>query len=233
MKKAFLVNLVIFYSFSVLASAKSLVKQVEHINYSQSADQCETTSSGEENQAYSPVEALKDIQAGKLTFLGRDLFPGSDQNKTCVYKSDTAYILYNNCMANKKESPATDIEVISFKGGITSFYVQNKQAGIPVSTMTRASYDMTWRISLTPTPPAGPMNIQELKKFKEKYDATDGGCFIGSTFKAQDMSSQVQCYGGVKSPEWVEAAEKLWQEPGDDWYNAKKYLRKVVEATKF
>lgn len=232
MKKLLLFSFVV-YTFSALASdPKSLVKQVENLNSSKATDLC-ASSSEDENQVYLPADALKDINAGNLTFLGRDLFPGNDQNKTCVYKSEKAYILYNNCMANKKESPATDIEVISFEGGITSFYIQNKQAAPPVSSMTRSAYDMTWRLAFLPTPPVGVMNINDLKKFKETYDATKGGCFIGSTFKAQDMSSRGQCYGGVKSPEWVDAAEKMWKEPGEDWYKTKKSLRKVVEATKF
>jgi hypothetical protein len=182
---------------------------------------------------YTPLEALKDIHAGKLVFLGRDLFPGSDQNRTCVYKSETAYILYNNCMGNKKESPATDIEVISFKGGIESFYILNKDSKIPVSAMDRKDYDMSWRVSVTPTPAVGNMTIAELKNFKEKYDPTSGGCSIGTTFKAQDMSSTVYCFHGSNDPKWIEAGEKFWREPGDEWKKTKQYLRKVVEETKF
>ncbi len=209
-------------------SPKQMVKEVETINDQKPTQNCEG-----EKQISLPLDAIKDINAGKLTFLGRDLFPGNDQNRTCVYKSDTAYILYNNCMGSKKESPATDIEVISFKGGITSFYIQNKDSAIPVSTMNRKDYDMTWRVSLIPTPAVGLMTLAELKKFKENYDATSGGCFVGGTFKAQDMNSKGTCYGGVKSPEWSEAAEKFWKEPTDDWYASQKYLRKTVESTKF
>ncbi|MBA2403763.1 MAG: hypothetical protein H0V66_03245, partial [Bdellovibrionales bacterium] len=46
-----------------------------------------------EQELYSPHQALKDINTGKLTFMGRQIFPGSGQNYTCVYKSQTAYIL--------------------------------------------------------------------------------------------------------------------------------------------
>jgi hypothetical protein len=77
------------------------------------------------------------------------------------------------------------------------------------------------------------MNIAELKKFKEKYDPTSGGCTIGSTFKAQDMSSTVYCFHGTTDPRWVTEGEKFWKQPGDEWLKTKQYLRQVVLETKF
>jgi hypothetical protein len=75
--------------------------------------------------------------------MGRQIFPGSGQNYTCVYKSETAYILYNNCMGNKKESSALDLEVISFNGDIASYFIQNADATVSVSDTARANYSMT------------------------------------------------------------------------------------------
>lgn len=232
MKKIFILLSVIVSLPLLAVSPKDAVKQLENLKDPKPQVEC---ASPTEDAAplYTPTEAMKDIRAGKLVFLGRDLFPGSDQNRTCVYKSESAYILYNNCMGNKKESPATDIEVISFKGGIESFYILNKDAKVPVSTMERSSYDMSWRVSVTPTPPAGNMNMAELKKFKEKYDPTSAGCTIGSTFKAQDMTSTVYCFHGATDPRWVTEGEKFWKEPGDEWLKTKQYLRQVVLETKF
>lgn len=181
-----------------------------------------------------PTEALIDINSGKLVFMGREIFPGSGQNYTCVYRSETAYILYNNCMASKKESAATDIEVISFKGDIASFYVLNGKLTTPVSTITRAEYDMSWRISVTGSPAVtDKLTVADLKKHKEIHTEVSGGCSIGSTFKAQDMTSKAFCFGGVKNPTWIEAGEQFWKEPTEDWYTTLKYLRKVVVGTKF
>lgn len=186
-----------------------------------------------EENPYTPQEAIKDINSGKLTFMGREKFPGSAQNYTCVYKSDRAYILYHNCMANKKESPTMDMEIISFEGDITSFYVENAKTDIPVSERVRSQYDMSWRVSYTPSPPAGKMTIPEIMAFREKHDESSGGCFIGSTFKAKEMDSKVQCFSDGISPDWGTAAESFWKEPGEDWYKTKKYLRTVINDSKF
>jgi hypothetical protein len=189
-----------------------------------------------ENQSelLTPEEALQDINQGKLIFMGRQIFPGSGQNYTCVYRSETAYILYNNCMANKKESQATDIEVLSFNGDIASFYILNKDSIAPISSGLRSGYDMSWRVSATESPAiSAKLTVEDLKKHKEKHSEVSGGCSIGSTFKAQDMTSKAFCLGGVKSPQWMLAAEMFWLEPTESWYETLKYLRTVVVGTKF
>ena len=72
MKNLLLFSFVV-YTFSALASdPKSLVKQLENLNSSKATDLC-ASSSEDENQVYLPADALKDINAGNLTFLGRDL----------------------------------------------------------------------------------------------------------------------------------------------------------------
>lgn len=180
-----------------------------------------------------PQEAIKDINSGKLTFIGREKFPGSFQNYTCVYKSERAYVIYNNCMGSKKENPTMDMEIISFGGTITSFYNENKTTDVPVSERNRSQYDMSWRVGYTPSPAVGRMTIPEIIAFKEKYDYTTGGCFIGSTFKAQDMNSEVACLSGEVEPEWNAAAASFWKEPSDEWYETKKYLRTVIKSSKF
>ena len=193
----------------------------------------QVSSEASEKAPITPQEAIKDINSGKLTFMGREKFPGSFQNYTCVYKSDRAYIIYNNCMGNKKENPTMDLEVISFEGTITSFYNENKTTEVPVSERVRSQYDMSWRLGYTPSPAVGKMTITEIIAFKEKYDYTTGGCFIGSTFKAQDMNSEVSCFNVEDVSEWSTAAESFWKEPSDEWYETKKYLRTVIKNSKF
>lgn len=211
-------------------SPQKAVKQLEEINRPASEVLC----AEKDKELYSPLDALKDINSGKLTFLGREIFPGSGQNYTCVYKSETAYILYNNCMGNKKESSATDLEVISFTGDIVSFFIQNKDATVAVSATLRPDYDMTWRVSVAPSEAVSDkLTVADLKKYKEKNGINNGGCSIGSTFKAQDLNSKPFCYGGVDNPNWKTIGEKFWKEPTEDWYQTQKYLRKVVEGTKF
>jgi hypothetical protein len=93
---------------------------------------------------------------------------------------------------------------------------------------------MTWRVSVAPSEAiSDKLSIADVKKYKEKYTALTGGCSIGSTFKAKDMNSKPFCYGGVKNPAWMTEGETFWKDPGQDWYKTQKYLRKVVEGTKF
>lgn len=181
-----------------------------------------------------PLEALRSIKAGKLTYMGRDLFPGNDQNRTCVYKSDLAYILYNNCLSSKKESSATDIEIIGFDGNITNFYIQNKDDSSPISTQVRSQYSMTWRVGITPSDAPGNLTLAQLKAYKEKYTvASSGGCFIGKTFEAQNMDSKASCLRKLQSPKWTDSATAFWLNPDAEWYEIQKYLRQVVVGTKF
>jgi hypothetical protein len=193
----------------------------------------------EANSDLSPRAAIEKIFDGKLTFLGRDLFPGADQNRSCVYKSDTAYILYHNCMSSKKEAPATSIDIIDFNGGITNFYIENAQQG-PISQMQRQDYSMTWTVSYKRSPAPGNIGIAALKSYIERhkngYDPR-GGCYIGESFKAKDTSQAAKCYGTTKdSPiaqQWSGLAENFWRDPGSRWYEALKHLRKTVVGTSF
>jgi len=75
--------------------------------------------------------------------------------------------------------------------------------------------------------------MAELKAYKKKHSPSTGGCFIGSTFKAQEMNSKVHCFSGADSPSWSKAADTFWKKPSEDWYETKKYLRLIVTQTNF
>jgi hypothetical protein len=241
MKKSIMVSLFLVSSPLWAQSAMDVIRQLDGLQGIKLDAVCETCEAAKvaeaaapRGEAYTPQDALRDINSGKLTFMGRDLFPGSDQNRTCVYKSDKAYILYYNCMSSKKEAPATDIEIISFDGGVIRFYVENGQNPAPISTLPRSAYDSSWTVSLNPGPPPGSIGIAGLKAYKEKVNpSSSGGCSVGKAFGAQNMNTKGFCYGGYKSPEWMPVAESFWKEPGEDWYAVKKYLRKTVLETKF
>ena len=240
MNKSIIVSLFLVSSPLWAQTARDVMKQLnglQGIKLDAICETCEASKNAEaapSNGPYSPQDALRDINSGKLTFMGRDLFPGSDQNRTCVYKSDKAYILYNNCMSSKKEAPATDIEVISFDGGVIRFYVENGQNPAPISTLPRSAYDSSWTVSLNPGPPPGNIGVAGLKAYKEKVNpGSSGGCSVGNAFGARNMDTKGFCYGGYKSPEWMPGAESFWREPGDSWIKAKQLLRKTVVETKF
>ncbi len=200
---------------------------------------CNTCEASGTSSAIGPQAVVEKIFDGNLTFLGRDLFPGSDQNRTCVFKSQTAYVLYHNCMASKKEAAATDIDIIDFNGGITHFYIENSHTN-PISQMTRSGYDSTWTVDYIRTQPPGNLNVASLKSFMEQHSTMNnksGACFIGGSFKAKDPSQRTQCFGPIKdtpaAKEWGESADTFWQEPGSRWYEALRHLRKSVTAAKF
>ena len=240
MKKYILLSVVALSSTAFAQTAKDVVKQLDGLQKNIQTDAVCETCEASKRVSYSPLDALEDIKSGKLVFMGRDLFPGSDQNRTCVYKSDTAYILYNNCMASKKEAAATDIEVISFDGGMMRFYIENGTITGPISEMTRSQYDGSWTIDYTPSLPPGNLDMNGLKKYIDSYSMINnkqGACFMGGTLKAQDQSVKPQCFGAVtntpKAQDWKDKADPFWRDPGQGWYETLKSLRKTVVGTKF
>jgi hypothetical protein len=234
---------IIFYAL-VLATtslyaqtAKDVVKQLNGLQGINTLDPVCETCAASQVPALTPQEAIKAINLGKLVYIGRELLAGHDQNRSCVYRSDTAYIIYHNCMGSKKESEATEIEVLSFKGGMTRFYIQNNKTVGPVSNTKRADYDMVWTVDHVQTAAPGKFDLAGIKNFYAGTidDYAKGSCFIGRTFGAQDMTSVANCrkMDTDVAAKWKSEAESFWKEPGEEWYAAKKYLRKTVLATKY
>ncbi len=218
-------------------SVKSL-ESIEKVAKNNSAPCLTCTVAGAPPESmYTPQQALADINAGQLKFIGRDLIPGNDQNKTCVFKTERAYVLYNNCMANRREAPATDIEVISFDGTIVRWYVENYSNLERISRLQRSQYDGTWSISSIPSIAPGPnMNLAQLKAYKAGIVSNyDGACWIGRTGGAKDLTSKASCYGTVKNAQstWAPEGESFWLNPPASWVSTHQVLRKLVETTPF
>lgn len=241
MKKLILCLPILFTSIAFAQDYADVIKQLQKINNKPIAvdAECNTCDADALSNAVGPANAVEQVFAGKLTFIGRDLFPGSDQNRTCVYKSDTAYILYHNCMSSKEEAAATDIDIIDFNGGITHFYIENSHTN-PISEMTRSQYDSTWTVDFMRSSPPGNLNLAGLKNYMEANSTMNnkgGACFIGGSFGAKDPSKRTQCYGPIKdtpiAQQWGQSADAFWKDPGQKWYDALKHLRKTVVATKF
>lgn len=180
-----------------------------------------------------PQNLVRDVLNGPLTFMGRDLLPGSDQNRSCVFRGPTAYVIYTNCMGNKREAPATDIKVIPFTGGMISFYVENSsQLNTPISTLQRSQYDSTWRVSFQPTPATGTLNMDGVKSYLQSATTRmGGGCFVGASMGAQDMAHRGACYGGYQNETWMNSAREFWQNPGDQWTPTLQRLRTTVSRS--
>lgn len=180
-----------------------------------------------------PQNLVRDVLNGPLTFMGRDLLPGSDQNRSCVFRGATAYVIYTNCMGNKREAPATDIKVIPFTGGMISFYIENSsQQNSPISTLQRSQYDSTWRVSMQPTPPTGTLNMDGVKSYLQSATTRmGGGCFVGASMGAQDMAHRGACYGGYQNETWMSSARDFWQNPGAEWPQTLQRLRTTVSRS--
>ncbi len=183
---------------------------------------------------YTPQDAIKDIKSGKLVFMGRDTFPKHALNKSCVYKSDRAYIIYNNCLSSKKESAQSTIDVISFDGDIVSFNIFNsgKIENQQYSMLSRSEYDFTWTVSSTKSSKPGNLNVNQLKTYI-KNSEYNKFCTIGSMGKAQDMSSKVYCEKGISDASWMAAGESFWKNPGSEWQQTLQYLKNAVLNSNF
>lgn len=184
---------------------------------------------------YGPEQALADINNGELTFVGRDLFQNYEE-RSCVYKSATAFVIYHNCMADRREHPITNVEVISFTGQSMRFYVENTEARPEISTLTRAAYDNTWSMSFKQGAPiAAGASLADLKTHHAKLEEDfSGSCWIGESGGAK-ANGQGKCMGSLASQQsgWAQSSESFWREPSAAWVTTKRMLREKVRTARF
>ncbi len=186
-------------------------------------------------ETYSPQSALADINSGDLKFVGRELMPGFSENKSCIYQNEKVYVIYNHCMADKKEYEATDIEVISKQGGKVRFYLEVFDDGKKNnSELLRNDYDKgTFTIEYSKTLPPGDLDVAKTQEFINKNNTNMNSCFMGLDFKIADKNTKAVCMGEVenKTSEWAKNTESFWQDPPQEWYATQKKLRNLVENT--
>jgi hypothetical protein len=221
-----LILLVLFVTFAVLAQTpEEAARNLEVLIDPSPEVTCD-------KHLMTPDEALAELNSPDKTWIGRKNLYGHDQNYTCIYKTTKAYILYHNCMSNKRETNALDIEVIPFTGDIFGFAMENNQIGVP-STLKRSQYNMNWQVSIQVTdPPGRNLSVDQLNSFLSK-DPLNGSCFVGGTFKARDMSLKAQCSDRIKNAntaEWEEKATSFWREPKEAWYQALKESRRRMTS---
>lgn len=184
---------------------------------------------------YGPEQALADINNGELTFVGRDLFQNYEE-RSCVYKSATAFVIYHNCMADRREHPITNVEVIAFTGQSMRFFVENTEARPEISTLTRAAYDNTWSMSFKQGPAvAAGASLADLKTHHARLEADfSGSCWIGESGGAK-ANGQGKCMGSLASQQsgWAQSSESFWREPSAAWATTKRMLREKVRTARF
>ena len=184
---------------------------------------------------YGPEQALADINNGELTFVGRDLFQNYEE-RSCVYKSATAFVIYHNCMADRREHPITNVEVIAFTGQSMRFFVENTEARPEISTLTRAAYDNTWSITFKQGPAiAAGASLADLKTHHARLEEDfSGSCWIGESGGAK-ANGQGKCMGSLASQQsgWAQSSESFWREPSAAWGTTKRMLRETVRTARF
>jgi len=183
---------------------------------------------------YGPDQALKDINSGKLQFMGRvHIVSRGGQNYSCIYKNAKAYVVYNNCMGSKKEANVADLEVITKGGDYFKFYLEIYDSPKKPSMMRREDYRSgTWDMVSAKGRAPGEMNIKQFKEYMEVRSDEQAGnvCFIGGSNKVNSSSVKADCIGNMTSQksQWAASSENFWKNPSEEWYQTQKNLRKVV-----
>ena len=186
---------------------------------------------------YGPDQALKDINSGKLQFMGRvHIISRGGQNYSCIYKNAKAYVVYNNCMGSKKEANVADLEVITKGGDYFKFYLEIYDSPKKPSMMRREDYRAgTWDLVTAKGRAPGEMNIKQFKEYMEvrSDEQASNVCFIGGSNKVNSSSIKADCIGNMTSQksQWAASSESFWKTPSEEWYQTQKSLRKVVESS--
>lgn len=193
----------------------------------------DTTPEAPTSTTLSPQKALSLLNSEELKFIGRDIMPGSGQNRSCVFQNSKVYVVYNNCMSSKNEAPVTDFQIIQKTGGEISFYNENSQSR-PNSTLKREQYDSTWRISYAPSNPPKDSTLKSIKQYFTDNENNSSYCFIGESFKAKE-EAKASCSESMNSfrDEWATETESFWKNPTSDWYSTQLKLIGLVKKAQF
>lgn len=84
---------------------------------------------------YTLEDALGDVQASPLTYLGTGEWYGLDRVNACIYKNDRVFVV--NVYCTKKETNAFGLAVLSPKRGRAYIYAEAKK---PISKLKRGDY---------------------------------------------------------------------------------------------
>lgn len=189
------------------------------------------------DDVYTPQDAVSDALSSKLVFKYYAQLPGAgDSVGSCVFANDKVLVVYNACLRSKKEAPATNIDIISFDGGMVSFYIENSErAGMKGknSQLRREDYDGNWRVSFAQTNSAfrPEMSMSELRSY---YVANYGvlaksSCYVGGTLVSNPIP---RCKGRALEIQdaWGASAAEFWAQPDENWYTFQKLMRSEIAS---
>lgn len=166
---------------------------------------------------YTITEALDDIAASPLVYMGTGAWPGTFSIKACAYHNKHVLVVYDYCTG--REQPALGLHVISPTRGSLHIYVEADKG---ISTLVRADY-MTFKIEgypQTEPPPRLDFTYDEVSAWYERrYNAHDGACWVtvGDTSCSSEVVDRLDA--------WSPSAEAFIADPGTRWYELVKAVR--------
>lgn len=182
-----------------------------------------------ESQLYAAEEALRDVLASELQYLGAGRWPGVERSRACAFRNDRVLVV--NVYCTRIESPAFRIEVYSPERGRIRLYAE---ANGPISARRRGEY-FTFMAESGPPPGRNvmirpmvlSMSYEELSSYEQvRYDSRLPGCFGG-----EQLHKPVSgCFGSPPPPdsEWAARNRAFLQQPSDDWYRVIQRMRELA-----
>jgi hypothetical protein len=182
-----------------------------------------------ETALYAADEALRDVLAGELQYLGTGRWPGVERSRACAFHNDRVLIV--NVYCTLVETQAFRVEVFSPERGRVKIYAE---ANGPVSTRNRSEYFTFMAESGPPPRPetrirplAVTMSYQELSDYEQqRYNAYLPGCFAGEI----NQQPTAGCLGALATQEngWTARNRAFLESPNDDWYRVIRRMRTLT-----
>jgi hypothetical protein len=167
---------------------------------------------------YTITEALDDIAASPLEYIGTGPWFGNDSIKACAYRNTNVLVAYDYCTG--REQVALGLHVISPTRGSLHVYVE---APKPISTLVRSDYLIFKIVGYPPTdpPPRLGFTYNELDGWHERRNTTDlaGVCWVSvdNAGCSPSMTDRLEA--------WKPSTKAFLDEPPSRWFALVRNLR--------
>lgn len=175
---------------------------------------------------YLPEEAIADVLASPLTYVGSGPWFGMFRLDSCLYRNDRVLVV--NVYCTKKEQNAARIDVFSPTRGRVMIYAEAKK---PISGIKRAQY-LTFKTESEPVVNvpglALDMSMAKLRELDEqRYKLNGSSCTAGFDGLYGETKPTGDCTGGLEShaAAWKQHSLAFLTEPGGDWHKIVKDMR--------